>query len=214
MLALDHITISLKGKTLIKPFSLRVAAGETALLMGPSGSGKSSLLGYIAGDLAESFAASGTITLDDRRLNELTPEQRKIGRLFQDDYLFPHMTVAENLLFAIPAMPDDQRQIMMRRALERAELSDYANRAPHTLSGGQRSRIALMRSLLAKPGAILLDEPFGKLDRALRATIRDYTFSHIKSRAIPALIVSHDAEDAPPGARILTIMPDGEISHV
>jgi putative thiamine transport system ATP-binding protein len=214
MLALKNVSIVLKGKVLLQPFSLEIAAGEIVTLMGPSGSGKSSLLSFIGGDLDQNFQASGEIVLNDVMLNYVPPHQRHIGRLFQDDLLFPHMTIAENLLFAVPRMPQPERIAMMRAALERAELQGFEDRPPHTLSGGQRARVALMRTLLAKPATILLDEPFNKLDAKLRASVRDYTFSHIAARGIPALMVTHDRADAPSGGRVLMITDDGEVQDV
>lgn len=205
MLALRDVSIRLQGETLIAPFSLNVGPGETLMIMGPSGSGKSSLLSFIGGDLDPVFEATGEVLLAGMALNEIPASRRCVARLFQDDLLFPHMTVAENLLFAIPRLPQPQRVEMMRQALREAELDGFEDRPPHTLSGGQRARVALMRALLARPKAILLDEPFGKLDRELRASIRAFTFSHIATRRIPAMLVSHDPEDAPPGGRILTI---------
>jgi putative thiamine transport system ATP-binding protein len=142
------------------------------------------------------------------------PEKRRIARLFQDDLLFPHMTVGENLLFAVPRLPKAERLSMVHIALQRTELSGFENRAPHTLSGGQRQRVALMRALLAKPAAILLDEPFSKLDRSLRGQMRDYVFSHIKARGIPAVLVTHDLEDAPKGGRVFEISEAGVLKHV
>jgi putative thiamine transport system ATP-binding protein len=214
MLVLKNLGIALNGRNLIKAFSLTIADGEIVTLMGPSGSGKSSVLSWIGGDLADAFAGDGDIVLNDVVVNDQPPQARQIGRLFQDELLFPHMTVGENLLFAIPRMPQSERLQMMHTALERAELAGFEHRAPHTLSGGQRSRVALMRALLAKPKAILLDEPFSKLDDDLRHSIRDYSFSHIKAREIPALLVTHDGDDAPPGGRILKITPTGEVVHV
>ena len=215
MLTLHDVSISHRnGNPLIRKFSLTIADGETVTLMGPSGSGKSTLLSYIGGDISEAFEGKGEVLRDGTPLNSLPPERRAIGRLFQDDLLFPHMTVAENLLFAIPKMPQAERLTMMWTALQRAELDGFEDRPPHTLSGGQRARVALMRALLAKPTALLLDEPFGKLDRELRATIRAYTFGHIKTRNIPALLVTHDPDDVPKGGRVLTISPTGEVRHV
>jgi putative thiamine transport system ATP-binding protein len=101
-LQLRNISLQLSGKTLVAPFSLEIADGEIVTLMGPSGSGKSSLLSYIAGHLAAPFIGSGEIVLNGTTLNNIHPQNRKIGRLFQDDLLFPHMTVGENLLFATP----------------------------------------------------------------------------------------------------------------
>jgi putative thiamine transport system ATP-binding protein len=213
-LQLNNISLVLNGKPLIAPFSLDVADGEVVTLMGRSGSGKSSLLSYVAGDLAVPFAGNGEIVLNGKALNDTPPQSRNIGRLFQDDLLFPHMTVGENLLFATPRGARAEREIMMQTALTRAELEGFANRAPHTLSGGQRSRVSLMRSLLAKPQAMLLDEPFNKLDRELRSTIRDYTFTHLKARNVPTLLVTHDVSDAPVGGRIFEINALGEVKHV
>jgi putative thiamine transport system ATP-binding protein len=213
MLALHHLSLALKQTTLIKPFSLEIMPGEVVTLMGPSGCGKSSLLSYIGGDIDPAFLGHGDVMLNGTSLATLPPERRRIARLFQDDLLFPHMTVAENLLFAIPAMPRQERLAMAEIALKRAELMGFGDRPPHTLSGGQRQRVALMRALLAKPSAILLDEPFSKLDASLRAQMRDYVFSHIRERNIPALLVTHDRADAPAEGRIFTIV-DREVRHV
>lgn len=214
MLELRDVSIFLKDHVLLKGLTLAVAAGEIVTVMGQSGSGKSSLLSYIGGDLSEAFQAEGSVLLDSIPLQNLLPEKRGIARLFQDDLLFPHMTVGENLLFATPRLPNAERLAMMRTALQRAELEGFEDRAPHTLSGGQRQRVALMRALLAKPKAVLLDEPFGKLDRALRQSMRDYVFGHIKARGIPALLVTHDREDAPPAGRVFEISDSGELRHV
>ncbi len=212
MLEIRNATLAIPGRTLLKPFSLAVAAGEIVTLMGPSGSGKSSLLSYIGGDLDHTLQASGDIVLNGVPLNGVPPHRRRIGRLFQDDLLFPHMTVGENLLFAI-ASPQD-RLPKMRAALESVQLGGFKDRPPHTLSGGQRARVSLMRTLLSEPLAVLLDEPFNKLDAKLRASVRDLTFQHITSRNIPALLVTHDAGDAPSKGRVLMISDDGSVQHV
>lgn len=213
-LQLKSISLLLDGKTLIAPFSMDIVEGEVVTLMGASGSGKSSLLSYIAGDLSTPFAGHGGIVLNGKILNDIQPQNRNIGRLFQDDLLFPHMTVGENLLFATPRGARVEREAMIQAALTRAELEGFRDRAPNTLSGGQRSRVSLMRSLLAKPQAMLLDEPFNKLDRDLRNTIREYTFTHLKAGNVPTLLVTHDISDAPDGGRIFEITKSGEIRHV
>lgn len=213
MLQLTGVSLSLAAKPLITPFSLAVKPGEVVTLTGPSGCGKSSLLSYIGGDLDAAFKGTGHVLLNGIALTPLPPEKRRVARLFQDDLLFPHMTVAENLLFAVPALPRAERLSMVETALQRADLVGFGNRAPHTLSGGQRQRVALMRALLAKPAAILLDEPFSKLDAALRGQMRDYVFGHIKARGIPALLVTHDHADAPSGGRVLSLV-DGELRDV
>jgi putative thiamine transport system ATP-binding protein len=212
-LILEDVAILLDGRPLIRPFSLKVPAGGIVTLMGPSGSGKSSLLAYIADDLEPPLAGHGRILLDGTLLNDVTPEARRIGRLFQDDLLFPHLTVAENLLFGVPRGSRPERQARMRAALTQVELDGFENRPPHTLSGGQRSRIALFRALLANPNAMLLDEPFAKLDAELKRSMRTYVFSHLKERHIPTLLVTHDREDAPRGGLVLCIGRDGEVKH-
>ena len=211
-LSLEDVAIALHGKPLIRPFSLTVAAGEIVTLMGPSGSGKSSLLSAIAGDLEEPFEARGRIRLNNRDMENLPTHSRNIGRLFQDDLLFPHLTVGENLLFGMPRGKRPLRLQAMEAALKDAELDGFANRAPHTLSGGQRARVALMRALVARPAAMLLDEPFNKLDAALRATMRQFVFAHLRERGIPCLLVTHDLADAPLGGRVLTIGGDGGVT--
>jgi putative thiamine transport system ATP-binding protein len=210
-LKLQDVSLRLRGRVLVKPFSLEIGTGEVVTLMGASGSGKSSILSFVGGDLAEAFAGDGEIELNGRRLVSLPPYQRRVARLFQDDLLFPHMTVGENLLFAIPQKADQLG--LMRDALARADLVGFEDRPPHTLSGGQRSRVALMRALLAEPDAILLDEPFSKLDQDLRASMREMTYRHIAERYIPALLVTHDRADAPLGGRVLKLA-DGEVRDV
>jgi len=213
MLSLHNVGIVLDGRALIRPFTLEVGAGEIVTLMGASGSGKSSLLAFIAGDLPPPLTGEGGVRLDGKDLGSLPPERRGLARLFQDDYLFPHMTVGENLLFAIPALPKAERMARMEQALVDCGLDGFATRAPHTLSGGQRARVALLRALLAEPAALLLDEPFSKLDRPLRTAVRDFTFGSIRTRNVPALLVTHDPEDVPQGGRIFTITSDGTITH-
>jgi putative thiamine transport system ATP-binding protein len=209
-LILTDAAITLSGKPLIRPFSLRVEPSETVTLMGPSGAGKSALLAFIAGDLASPFAASGTVSLDGASLDGLPPERRRIGRLFQDDLLFPHLTVMENLLFGMPRGKPGERLARAEAALAEAGLAGFGPRPPHTLSGGQRARVSLLRALLAEPRAMLLDEPFGKLDAPLRQAMRDVVFGNIAARGIPCLMVTHDAADVPGNGRVL-LLKDGEV---
>ena len=204
-LRLETVSVNLEGRPLIAPFSLAVAPGEIVTLMGASGSGKSTLLSFIAGDLESPFTAMGSVRLDGVTLDGLPPEKRRIGRLFQDDLLFPHLTVAENLLFGMPRGPRRERLAKAEAALAEAELSGFGERPPNTLSGGQRARVALMRALVAEPHAMLLDEPFNKLDATLRQTMRSFVFEHIAARRIPCLMVTHDAGDVPANGRLLLL---------
>ncbi|MDP8996844.1 MAG: ATP-binding cassette domain-containing protein, partial [Pseudomonadota bacterium] len=182
-------------------------------LMGPSGSGKSTILQAIAGGLAAPFALTGRIYVKGIDVSQVDAARRRIGRLFQDDLLFPHLTVGENLLFGMARGPREQRLEQMRDALSDIELEGTEHRAPHTLSGGQRQRVALMRSLLAGPDAMLLDEPFSKLDETLRGSMRELTFANLLKRGTPTLLVSHDKADAPKHLRIFKI-ENGEVINV
>lgn len=204
-LVLEKLSVYLGDSRIFEPLSLTVAQGEIVTVMGASGSGKTSLLSAVAGDLPEPLYAVGLVILQGRDLTRIPPESRRIGRLFQDDLLFPHLTVGENLLFGMARGPKIERQAMLKTALQHLELEGFENREPHTLSGGQRSRVALMRALLAKPDAMLLDEPFSKLDKTLRSTIREYTYSHLQERNIPTLLVTHDPEDVPTGGRVIYV---------
>lgn len=192
-LAVQRLTL---GTTdLVRSLQLDVPPGVVHTVMGASGSGKSSLLAAVCGTLAPAFVFEGQVTLDGRRLDDLPTEQRRVGILFQDDLLFAHMTVRENLLFAVPPGPRAQREAAVAQALADLELPGFADADPATLSGGQRARVALMRALLAQPQALLLDEPFSRLDAALRARVREFVFATVRARRIPALLVTHDAAD-------------------
>jgi putative thiamine transport system ATP-binding protein len=196
-LELDGVGISLHGRVLVPPLSLAIDGGRVAVLMGPSGSGKSSLLAHLCGTLDPAFDAVGRVRLRGVDLDDLPPERRRIGILFQDDLLFPHLSVAENLAFGLPAgvRGRAERREAVERALEDADLGGLGGRDPATLSGGQRARVALMRTLLAEPAALLLDEPFSKLDVALRVRFRALVFDHARRRGLPALLVTHDPAD-------------------
>lgn len=205
-LHLQEFSLKLRGKSLFSGLNLNINPGEITTLMGPSGCGKSSLLAAISGTLSSEFFVSGIICLGDFDLTTLPPEQRHIGMLFQEDLLFPHMSVGENLSFGIPFSVKGKkaRAELINQALEDAGLSGFANRDPATLSGGQRARIAVLRTLLSQPSALLLDEPFSKLDVELRERFRAFVFRHAKAHQLPTLLVTHDPDDAQStGGRVL-----------
>jgi putative thiamine transport system ATP-binding protein len=196
-LALERVAIRLRGRRLLGPIDLTVAPGEVAALMGPSGSGKSSLLAFLCGSLDPAFEAEGRVRLDGREIGGLPPERRRVGMLFQDDLLFPHLGVGENLAFGLPpGGTRAERRARVEAALAEAGLEGFADRDPATLSGGQRARAALLRTLLSGPRALLLDEPFSKLDAPLRARLRAFVFGHARRMRLPTLLVTHDPEDA------------------
>ena len=198
-LAINIDSIRIDNRILVQGLNLSVENGQIATLMGASGSGKSSILAAVAGTLSESLRFKGSVSLNGRRLDDLPTSHRNVGLLFQDDLLFAHMTVFENLLFAVPTIDTDgdkkSRHETVNQALMEAELVGFGDRDPATLSGGQRARVALMRALLAKPKALLLDEPFSKLDAVLRERFKEFVFSHVRTRNIPVLMVTHDRAD-------------------
>jgi putative thiamine transport system ATP-binding protein len=187
--------LALGGAPLIAGLTLDVPPGAVHTVMGASGSGKSSLLAAVCGTLAPVFRFKGSVWLKEKRIDTLPTELRRVGILFQDDLLFAHMTVRENLLFAVPPGPRARREALVTQALSDLELPGFAHADPATLSGGQRARVALMRALLAEPLALLLDEPFSRLDTALRERMRQFVFSVVSTRQIPVLLVTHDAAD-------------------
>ena len=193
-LRLDNVRLSLGGQLLLA-VDTTVAPGEVLTIMGPSGSGKSSLLAFVAGFLDRAFRAEGRVILQARVVTQLPPEQRRIGLLFQDPMLFPHLSVAGNLLFGVPHKAPDRRT-RVAAALAEAGLEGFGTRDPATLSGGQKARVALLRLLLSEPAAVLLDEPFSKLDAPLRDGIRAYVFTQLKQRRLPCVLVTHDVADA------------------
>ena len=194
-LQIDIQQLCAAGRPLITGLHLTVPAGEVHTVMGPSGSGKSCLLAAVCATLAAGLRFDGRVMLAGRRVDGLPTRARQIGLLFQDDLLFAHLTVRENLLFAVAAGPRSDREQQVRQALAAIGLDQLADANPATLSGGQRSRVALMRALLARPHALLLDEPFSRLDADLRDRMRALVFAAVKTRGIPALLVTHDLED-------------------
>jgi putative thiamine transport system ATP-binding protein len=209
-LVLDGVSLWLGGRRLIGPLDLAIAPGEVATLMGPSGSGKSSLLAFICGTLDPAFRAAGKLMLDGREIATLAPERRRLGILFQDDLLFPHLSVGGNLAFGLPAgLPSRERRARASAALAEAGLPGFSDRDPATLSGGQRARVALLRMLLSEPKALLLDEPFGRLDSRLRGQFRQLVFARARAQGLPVLLVTHDREDAEAArGKIVTVGED------
>jgi putative thiamine transport system ATP-binding protein len=197
-LRLQDVVIRIGGRALIPPLNLTIAPGEITTLMGPSGCGKSSLLAFIGGTLDPAFDVGGRVWHGDFEITCLPPERRRIGILFQDDLLFPHMTVAENLAFGLPTAMGERRARRARidAVLTEAGLAGFGARDPATLSGGQRARVALLRTLLSEPLALLLDEPFGRLDVRQRARFRQSVLDHARTRRLPTLLVTHDPDDA------------------
>ena len=196
-LRLEDIHHAFGPREILRGISLEVKPGEILCILGPSGDGKTTLLRLVAGLEA---VQRGRITLDGRVLaepgRELPPEQRHVGFVFQDYALFPHLTVAENVGFGLTGLPRSERDARVAEALARVRLTEKSAAWPHQLSGGQQQRVALARALAPRPAALLLDEAFASLDARLREEVRDDTLHVLQQAGIPALIVTHDAEEA------------------
>ena len=198
LLELKEVGISINGYKLFEKLNIKIPQGSIVSVMGPSGCGKSSLLSFICGTISNDFSTCGQIHLGGKTILDKPPEERNIGILFQDDLLFPHMSVGENLSFGIPSsiVGRRKRQNMVQKALSEAGLRGMENQDPNTLSGGQKGRIAVMRTLLSQPNALLLDEPFSKLDQDLKIRFRSFVYRHVRKNNLPTLLVTHDPNDA------------------
>lgn len=195
-------------RTLVRGLELRLPPGQIHTLMGASGSGKSCLLAAVCGTLATDLRFDGVVELDGQRVDGLAAERRNIGLLYQDGLLFPHLSVRENLLFALPPGRRPEREAEVQAGLRELGMLEQVDADPATLSGGQRMRVALMRALLARPRALMLDEPFSRLDAELRARMRALVLETVRRRAIPALLVTHDAEDVTDPGRLTRLVPE------
>jgi len=206
----------LNGAPLLGPLSFDIAPGEVMTLMGVSGVGKSTVLNWLIGASQPMFMVEGEAWLGNLRVDVLPTEQRRIGILFQDDLLFPHFNVGDNLAYALPAdtKGSKTRQRAIKEVLTSAGLSDFYDRDPATLSGGQRARVSLLRALIAEPQALLMDEPFSKLDSTLRQQFRRFVYERIDERKIPTLLVTHDAEDIPHGGNVLELHEGGGVAKI
>jgi iron(III) transport system ATP-binding protein len=211
-LRLTDIRHAFGPKPVLRGVSLDVAPGEIVCLLGPSGDGKTTLLRLIAG-LEE--IQHGEIALDGRTLASpgaaVPPEERHVGFVFQDYALFPHLSVAENVAFGLKHVPRGDRPWRVAEALARVGLESYAQSWPHQLSGGQQQRVALARALAPRPATLLLDEAFASLDARLRAQVRDDTLHLLQQSGIPAVVVTHDAEEAMFLGDRIALMREGRI---
>lgn len=201
------------GNTLVlNDVSFTAPEGQVVALLGASGSGKSTILRLIAGLEA---VDSGEIQIGGERVSSAgattATEARRIGMVFQDYSLFPHLTAGANVAFGLDKLGRAERDQTALRWLDRVGLQHRANAYPHELSGGEQQRIALARALAPKPRAILLDEPFSGLDAGLRAELRDATLATLAEARTTTLFVTHDAEDALQAADRLVILKAGRV---
>ncbi len=192
---------------MLGPLTLEVPADRMLVILGPSGSGKTTLLNVIAGLHSSS---SGRVHLAGQDITNLPPESRRIGMVFQDGALFPHLTVRENILFG----PRAARRSDITTAeglLGQLGITRLADRSPRTLSGGERQRVALARALAIKPRLLLLDEPLSALDQPTREEMRGQLRQLLAEQAVPAIHVTHDRDEALTLADDLAIIADGTI---
>lgn len=190
--------------------ALQVNSGCVLGVMGPSGSGKSTLLRWLLGDVPNYVQVLGKIYVCGERVDALPIARRSMGIVFQDILLFPHLSVLDNLLFALPTDYRKQsRNEQVERVLselEQVQLVKYANALPTALSGGQRARVGLLRALINEPRVLLLDEPFAALDQSLRERIRDWAFQRCQERGIATVMVSHQSDDFAAAANQVAVM--------
>ncbi len=209
----DTINKSFGGTTIVKNFSLTVESGSILALLGPSGCGKTTTLRLIAGfERLDSgrIEVAGQVVDDGR--NHIPPEKRRVGMVFQDYAIFPHLSVTDNIAFGLGRGADIPARIAQMMAL--VGLPDLGDMMPHELSGGQQQRVALARALAPEPVILLLDEPFSNLDTSLRAQVRAEVRELLKRSQATAIFVTHDQEEALFIGDRVAVMNEGRLEQV
>jgi putative spermidine/putrescine transport system ATP-binding protein len=207
------LTVRYGGFTALDAVDLAVQPGEILALLGPSGCGKTTLLRTVAGFVRQ---AAGQVLIDGAAIDDLPPNRRQVGIVFQNYALFPHMSVAENVAYGLQARREAKPRIEARVAelLEMVQLGALRDRAPRQLSGGQQQRVALARALAIEPSILLLDEPFAALDRSLRLDMQIEIKRLQRQLGLTAILVTHDQDEAMSVADRIAVMRGGQIEQL
>ncbi len=213
-LCVKDIHVDLGGQPIVKGVSFRLEHGEIGCLLGPSGCGKTTILNTIAGFEPP---VSGSITLDDEEVAsesmQLPPEVRRVGMVFQDSALFPHLTVAQNIAFGLKGRKRAEKKQRVEELLKLVSMQQYAGSYPHQLSGGQQQRIALIRAIAPRPPILLLDEPFSSQDSELRVKLAQDVREILKHDGITGILVTHDQHEAFAIADHIGVISDGYLKQ-
>ena len=212
VLKLEELSVSFGPKRAVRELAFEIAEGELVCLLGPSGCGKTTTLRAIAG---LERPERGRILVAGRVLSDaavaVAPPSRGIGFLFQDFALFPHLTVAQNIAYGMTRAQKAADPGRVDALLRRIRMRHLADSYPHTLSGGEQQRVALVRALAPRPRLVLLDEPFSSLDASLRAGLREETVRILRDAGVTVLMVTHDPEEALLTADRIVLMRDGRM---
>ena len=212
LLDVENIRVLIDGEAIIDSISFSLERGSIGCLLGPSGCGKTTLLHCIAGF---HHVNGGTIKLQNHIVSapntHAPPEQRRVGMMFQNYALFPHLSVEKNISFGIRKIQKEQREHIIDELLKLVSLSEHRRKYPHELSGGEQQRVALARALAPAPQLLLLDEPFSGLDTELRLQLAEKTCQAVTEHGITTLIVTHNQEEAFAMADMLGVMDNGRL---
>ncbi|MCU1632802.1 MAG: transporter [Micrococcaceae bacterium] len=213
-LTLEGVTKRYGSARGVESLELAIPAGELVTLIGPSGCGKSTTLRLVAGlerPDAGRITVAGDVVADRTRF--VNPENRRVGLVFQDHALFPHLNVARNVEFGLDRLPRSERRKRVGDLLDLVQLAHLAERYPHELSGGEQQRVALARALAPRPAVVLLDEPFSSLDESLRGQVRRDTVATLRETGTTGVLVTHDQTEALSVGTRVVVMHDGVIEQ-
>lgn len=212
---IDHAHKRYGNSVIIEDLSLLIREGEFFTLLGPSGCGKTTLLRMIAGF---NSIEGGDFYFNDARINDIDPSKRRIGMVFQNYAIFPHLSVQDNVMFGLKNQPNRMPKAQMKEEAEKfmrlMHIDEYAERMPERLSGGQQQRVALARALVIQPDVLLMDEPLSNLDAKLRVEMRETIRNIQRSVGITTVYVTHDQEEAMAVSDRIAVMNLGEIQQI